>query len=258
MGWGLPQNKLGVDWLLLPRQCRPQVCVCVCVCLCVCEEKVFPAATSLVPKEPQLKQTLFLERAFLSCLYLKRRVLRDSFALRKGGAKNSCRWPGNVEIEFIFVGKRGRAKAPCCCSHKSSLLTFVVLQKPDLTEQCVEKKWTGKKRRKGQENEKNKCWERKRKFKHSIKDKLALCTTPTSLTPPLLPPSYLISAGGTSWFVSHTASVWPLRVMSLECKLGRKHAPPFRRPWTGTCGWNTTSRASGCERAPSQTALFNS
>ena len=132
--WTLLEDGVGSSseqaccWLAAAAPALQTSGVCVCVSVCVCEEKVFPSATSLAPKEPQLKQTLFLEWAFLSCLYLKRRVLRDSFALQERGAKNSCRWPGNVEIEFIFVGKRGRANASCCCSHMSSLLTFVVLQ----------------------------------------------------------------------------------------------------------------------------------
>lgn len=89
------------------------------------------------------------------------------------------------------------------------------------------------------ENKKNKKDAGKRKkCKQSVaaEVKPALCSTPImSLT---LCSFYLIRAARRRWdklvCVSHTASVWPLWVMSLECKLGRKHAAPVQAP----VNWN--------------------
>lgn len=78
----------------------------VCACVCVCEGKVFPAATSLAPKEPQLKQTLFLEWTFLSFVPLSEALCHVIPFLCERKAKNSCQWPGNVVIDFILVEKK--------------------------------------------------------------------------------------------------------------------------------------------------------
>lgn len=107
MGWGLLQNKPAADWLALLQPCRPQVCACARLYVCVCEGKVFPAATYLAPKEPQLKQTLFLEWTFLSFVPLSEALCCViPFLCERKEAKNSSQWPGNAAIDFILVEKK--------------------------------------------------------------------------------------------------------------------------------------------------------
>lgn len=78
----------------------------VCVFVCVCEGKVFPAATYLAPKEPQLKQTVFGMNLSFVRASIWSAVLCDSFPLWKKRAKNSSQWPGNAAIDFILVEKK--------------------------------------------------------------------------------------------------------------------------------------------------------
>lgn len=113
MGWGLVQNRLVADWLVLLQHCRPQVCVRVS------EWGEGVPGSRISGAKRTTAQTNSAFGMNLSFLLLSE-ALHCVWFLSSGKAKNSCQWPGNAAIHICEETEQ----KTCCSCYSNSFLSF--------------------------------------------------------------------------------------------------------------------------------------